>query len=66
MLTQLVSFIAIMESQSYRTFKTTKYGDEAFKTIQEYQNPLRLENTIIEDIYFLSKMQEKRFDTGSL
>ena len=55
-----------MESQSYRTSKTTKYGDEAFKTIQEYQIPLRMENTIIEDIYFLSKMQEKRFDTGSL
>ena len=49
-----------MESQSYRTFFiTTKYGDETYKTIQEYQSALRSEKIINEDIYFLSKCKKR-------
>ena len=48
-----------MENQSYRKFITTKYGDEAYKTIQEYQSALRLEKIINEDIYFLSKCKKR-------
>ena len=56
---QLVSFIAIMESQSYRTFIKTKYGDETYKTIQENQSAWTFKKIINEDIYVLSRCKKK-------
>ena len=48
-MTQLVSFIAIIESHSFRTFRTTKCGDETYKTIQEYPSASVSEKIINED-----------------
>ena len=48
-----------MESQSYRTFITRKYGDEIYKTKQEYQSALRSEKIIYEDLYFVSKCKKR-------
>ena len=48
-----------MESQFYRTFIATKYGDETYKTIGGYQSALRSEKIVYEDIYFLSKCKKR-------
>ena len=48
-----------MESQSYRIFIITKYGDETYKTRQEYQRALRSEKFINEDAYFVSKCKKR-------
>ena len=34
------AYIVIMESQSYRMIITTKYGDETYTTLEEYQSAL--------------------------